>query len=136
MEGALVFLHGSVQVLGLFIELPQGGAGLQCGVLLLVVNVERLCLGYLDLIAVSKAGKRSLLLRRSADAPIRYFYGNPVPVWAASLACLPKSVSGRQNFHLARIAGWGLKPAVRRPVGGSRLVMALPDTLSVQVPGR
>lgn len=57
MEGALVFLHGSVQVLGLFIELPQGGAGLQCGVLLLVVNVERLCLGYLDLIAVSKSGK-------------------------------------------------------------------------------
>ena len=36
------------------------------------VNVERLCLGYLDLIAVfEKAGKRSLLLRRSADAPIR-----------------------------------------------------------------
>lgn len=57
MEGALVFLHGSVQVLGLFIELPQGRAGLQCGVLLLVVNVERLCLGYLDLIAVSKDGK-------------------------------------------------------------------------------
>ena len=58
MEGALVFLHGSVQVLGLFIELPQGGAGLQCGVLLLVVNVERLCLGYLDLIAVFEKRER------------------------------------------------------------------------------
>lgn len=57
MEGALVFLHGSVQVLGLFIELPQGRAGLQCGVLLLVVNVERLCLGYLDLIAVFEKRK-------------------------------------------------------------------------------
>ncbi len=58
MEGALVFLHGSVQVLGLFIELPQGEAGLQCGVLLLVVNVERLCLGYLDLIAVLEKRER------------------------------------------------------------------------------
>lgn len=58
MEGALVFLHGSVQVLGLFIELPQGRAGLQCGVLLLVVNVERLCLGYLDLIAVFEKRER------------------------------------------------------------------------------
>ena len=58
MEGALVFLHGSVQVLGLFIELPQGRAGLQCGVLLLVVNVERLCLGYLDLIAVLEKRER------------------------------------------------------------------------------
>lgn len=57
MEGALVFLHGSVQVLGLFIELPQGRAGLQCGVLLLIVYVERLCLGYLDLIAVFESGK-------------------------------------------------------------------------------
>ena len=58
MEGALVLLHGSVQVLGLFIELPQGRAGLQCGVLLLVVNVERLCLGYLDLIAVLEKRER------------------------------------------------------------------------------
>ena len=62
MEGALVFLHGSVQVLGLFIELLQGRAGLQCGVLLLVVNVERWCLGDLDLIAVFEKRERGGVL--------------------------------------------------------------------------
>ena len=105
MEGAPVFLHGSVQVLGLFIELPQGRAGLQCGVLLLVVNVERLCLGYLDLIAVSKAGKRSLLLHRLADARFgistvtQFQFGQP-----ALLACRNLFPGGR-TFTLQGLQG-------------------------------